>query len=375
MAGAILDKVYHSMDGGKTWGVQQLSSTYGVFGDPVILCDNKGQFFYAHLADPSGRGRAGRSWLDRIVVQKSLDGGETWNNGSFAGLRPPADQDKHWLIADPVNHSIYMTWTEFDKYGSARLDDESRILFAKSVDGAESWSDAMAINELMGNCLDDDKTTEGAVPAVGPSGEIYVAWSFDGHIYFDRSTDMGETWMDHDIKVCEQIGGWTIDIPGLTRANGMPVTACDLSDSEYRGTLYINYCDQSNGSDDTDVWLVKSSDGGHSWSRPFRVNDDTTGRHQFFSWMTVDQKTGAIYIVFYDRRNHSDTGTDVYMAASRDGGETFVNMKISERSFYPTTEIFFGDYNNINAYDGVVRPIWTRMDNGKTSIWTALINF
>jgi len=91
--------------------------------------------------------------------------------------------------------------------------------------------------------------------------------------------------------------------------------------------------------------------------------------------MSVDPVTGDIYIVFYDRRNHQDFSTDVYLAYSFDGGDTFSNVKISDQPFVPSTQIFLGDYNNISAYDGVVRPIWTRLDGNKTSILTALINF
>lgn len=32
------------------------------------------------------------------------------------------------------------------------------------------------------------------------------------------------------------------------------------------------------------------------------------------------------------------------------------------------------DYINITAHNGVIRPIWTRMDSGATSIWTALVS-
>ena len=34
---------------------------------------------------------------------------------------------------------------------------------------------------------------------------------------------------------------------------------------------------------------------------------------------------------------------------------------------------FFGDYNNISAHKGVIAPIWTRMVDGKTSVWTTVI--
>ena len=41
--------------------------------------------------------------------------------------------------------------------------------------------------------------------------------------------------------------------------------------------------------------------------------------------------------------------------------------------FVPSEEGFFGDYNNISAYGGRVRPIWTRNEQGVQSIWTALM--
>jgi len=51
-------------------------------------------------------------------------------------------------------------------------------------------------------------------------------------------------------------------------------------------------------------------------------------------------------------------------------------MKISEKPFTPTNNgVFFGDYNNISAYNGRVRPIWTQLDDRTLSVWTALIDF
>jgi hypothetical protein len=123
-----------------------------------------------------------------------------------------------------------------------------------------------------------------------------------------------------------------------------------------------------------DVWMVKSADGGNTWSAPRRVNDDAPGRQQFFTWMTVDQATGFLWFVFYDRRNFTDTRTDVYMAVSKDGGETFGNFKVSESPFIPNSNMFFGDYTCISAFNNVVRPIWTRLDTYKFSVWTAILD-
>ena len=139
----------------------------------------------------------------------------------------------------------------------------------------------------------------------------------------------------------------------------MPITSCDLSNGINRGTIYINWSDQRNGTTNTDIWLVKSTDGGQTWSLPIKVNDDNSNKQQFFTWMTIDQTSGYLYFVFYDRRNYSNDSTDVYMAISMDGGNTFINRKISQSPFFPNEGVFFGDYTNITANNGVIRPIWT----------------
>ncbi|MBN8680200.1 MAG: exo-alpha-sialidase [Chitinophagales bacterium] len=376
-AGAILDHYYWSNDGGRTWEKGKITSkTSGVYGDPVLLADWNGNIYYSHLSNPDGKGWSSDKLLDRIVIQKSTDGGKTYDDGSWCGLRHPKDQDKPWLCADPTSGALACTWTEFDKYNSRDQEkDHSRILFSQSVDGGKSWSEAINISQMEGNCLDDDDTPEGAVPAYGPNGEIYAAWSYDEKIWFDRSTDGGKTWLDKDIVAAEQPGGWNVEISGLNRTNVMPVLVCDLSDSPSRGTLYLCWGDQRNGENDTDIFLAKSTDGGNTWSKPKRVNNDRKGRQQFLPWMAIDQVTGHLHIVFYDRRHYTDDRTDVYVASSLDGGKTFKNMKVSAKSFTPVTQVFFGDYNHISAHNGVVRPIWTRLDQGALSVWTALMDY
>jgi hypothetical protein len=77
--------------------------------------------------------------------------------------------------------------------------------------------------------------------------------------------------------------------------------------------------------------------------------------------------------VYYDRRSYDDKRTDVYLAWSTNGGKSFYNTKISETPFIPEEASFFGDYTNITAANGVIVPVWARMDDGKTSVWTAVI--
>jgi hypothetical protein len=154
-----------------------------------------------------------------------------------------------------------------------------------------------------------------------------------------------------------------------------PVIACDRSNGRYRGAIYINWSDERNGANDSDIWIVKSYDNGKTWSNPKKVNNDPAGKHQYFNFMAIDQVTGYIYIVFYDRRNYTDNQTDVYLAVSRDGGSNFENMKISDTPFIPYSTVFFGHYLGVSAHDNKVFATWSRMENGVNSLWGARLDF
>ena len=77
VAGAILDQVFYSNDSGKTWTRDTLTSPFGVWGDPVLISDNSGAQYFFHLSDPTGENWNSEEILDRIVVQKSTDGGKS----------------------------------------------------------------------------------------------------------------------------------------------------------------------------------------------------------------------------------------------------------------------------------------------------------
>jgi hypothetical protein len=369
VVGCNLNHFFTSTDGGATWIHGEMASSYGEAGDPVLLATPWGSFYYFHLSN-----QGGSSWLDRIVCQRLDRIGDTWSDGTYMGYDAFKDQDKPWAAVDPASGAIYAAWTRFDAYGSADPANISIIRFSRSTDGGETWSEAVRLNEVPGDCLDGDATVEGAVPAVGPEGQVYVAWAGPAGIVFDRSIDGGGTWLATDVPVTDVPGGWTFNVPGIYRCNGLPVTDCDRSRGPHRGRVYINWSDQRNGAADTDVWLARSTDQGATWSPPVRVNDDPPGRHQFFTWMAVDDWSGFVWVVFYDRREHAGSQTDVYLALSRDGGETFTNFKVSDATFLPAGSVFFGDYTQLVARGGVVRPVWARLDQFQLSLWTALVD-
>jgi len=369
-AGANIAYHYHSLDGGLTWTEGVLNSSLGVAGDPVVLYDNQGHLYYAHLSYPNPG-----YWLDRIVVQRSLDGGVTWNDGASVGYHPPqAQQDKPGLATDmtgsPYQHNLYVAWTEFDGYGSPSPADSSRILLSRSTDYGLTWSSPLRISDAAGDCLDGDDTVEGAIPAVGPQGQVYVAWSGPGGIHLDRSLDGGATF-GNDVLVTSQPGGWDFAVSGIYRCNGLPTTLCDISNAPSRGNVYVMWSDQRAGTTNTDVFLARSTNGGQTWGPPVRVNDDATATQQFFPAATVDPTTGILYVVYYDRHATIGNATDVYLARSYDGGQTFTSLRVSDNSFTPSGSIFFGDYIGVAAWNRIVYPIWMRTDGSSLSVWTA----
>jgi hypothetical protein len=364
VAGSVLNDYYFSKDAGKSWSSYSIQSPYGVYGDPVLIFDTTGRIHYFHLANVRKSSR-----LDRIVCQSmdSVDG--TFSSGTFPSPNGTKVQDKHWVCVNPTNNDMYMTWTQFDAYQSKDPADSSIIVFSKSTDQGLTWSEPMRISTWAGDCLDDDNTVEGAFPAVGPGGQIYVVWTGPKGLVFQESLDGGLTWLAEEKSIAKQVGGWTLDIPGIQRANGLPILKSDTKS----GKLYLNWCDQRNGEDNTDIFLAISDDGGVSWGEPVKVNQDKGDAHQFFTWMTVDPSTGYLYFVYYDRRKLKGIETNVYSACSKDQGKTFSEIRVTEKPFTPNPKVFFGDYLNIASLNGCVRAIYPRMDNNKITLFLGLL--
>ncbi|MDA9817246.1 glycoside hydrolase [bacterium] len=368
--GSILDGYHFSEDGGETWKAKRLESPYGVYGDPVLKFNSKGHLFYWHLASYEKT-----THLDRIVCQRAGDVKGFFNEGSFSKPNGTKVQDKHWVVIDPITDVIYMTWTQFDAYNSSETKDSSFIHFAKSLDDGETWTVPKRISVKGGDCLDDDNTVEGAMPAIGNNGMLYVVWTGPHGLMLRRSSDKGDSWGTPENMLFEHVGGWTIDVPDFYRSNGLPVFISDHNaDSPYFGNLYLNWAIEDKNSGRTSVLFSKSVDNGETWSKPVAVHKDITNYNHFLTWMTVDPSNGNLHFVYY-RKSRNTKETDVVWASSRNAGDSFEEAVISERSFAPSGSVFFGDYLNIAAVNNIVRPVWPRMDNGKITLWTALINF
>lgn len=375
---------YVSMDGGKTWKTVPVEDPKGLTqGDDAVYFSSDGIAHHIHLSFVGIRVPTPPRAESGMLVESSKDGGLTWSESvpaiNHVNSVVPFE-DKPGIVVDNAPQSkykgnVYLAWTRFDVYGSSEPDCHSQIYFSRSTDAGKTFSMPFRISDGAGDCRDSDNTVEGAVPAVGPNGEVYVVWAGPLGLVFKKSVDGGMTF-SKDKVIAQMPGGWDFSVEGLDRANGMPVTGVDLSNGPNKGTLYVNWIDARNG--DPDVFVASSRDGGETWSVPARVNDDAlkNGKVQFFTWMSVDPVDGSVNIIFYDRRDTEGALTKVILARSVDGGRTFVNHKIDQPAFACDPKVFFGDYTGISAYNGRVIPIFMQFnEEKKLAVSVALFHF
>ena len=124
--------------------------------------------------------------------------------------------------------------------------------------------------------------------------------------------------------------------------------------SPFQGRIYaafvgyfnVTVSGVKNPTDNTDIFLTHSDDGGRTWSTPVEVNDDdsqndgstasgeestatdsideVTGRPQFQPEIAVDPTTGTVVVSWRDARNDvARARVATYIATSIDGGQTF----------------------------------------------------
>ncbi len=215
---------------------------------------------------------------------------------------------------------------------------------------------------------------QGSDPAVGINGEIYVAWQGGDQILFDKSTDGGNTFGTDKIIAAGP------EPPNLP--NGVvtfPSIAADVNTRSRNGIIYVTFSDSRNG--DPDIFLVKSTDKGETWSSAIRINNDAVGngKLQYWPWIAVNEQ-GIISIVFMDNRNTgSNTTVEAWLARSTDQGQTFTNELMSTQptpTAIPGSNVRFGDYIGVDYFGGHIVPVWTdeRAGGFNMEIYTSVID-
>lgn len=345
--------LFTSLDSGATWTEARVPGSQ--HGQGLYLAnDSKGNLYYFYAA-PADNGTEG-------FFSRSTDGGKKWSEAQSLGVAPGLASN-FTLGNHPKKDALTVAWTQT---GQAEGAECTSNIFAINTSGGKKWSEPRRLSKDPGPCDDNGLRLVPSTPLIARDGKTFVLWAGNEKIHLDRSYDGGGMWINSDIKVADQAGGWQPIIPGS--ASGGPAFSVTIDNTMFRtiGTLYLVYADQKHGATDTDIWIIRSPNFGDNWTYPLQVNKDEPGTHQYSPKIAVDQETGFVYAVYFDRRNGNDNATDVYLAYSGDAGGTFEEKKITDVPFQPDGTI--PELLSVAAHKGVINIIWTTTDGGKTSV-------
>jgi len=371
---------FSSSDGGSSWGAVDLplppprSGTHDtLFGsDPTLAFDTRGNLFYGYIVVFFGGGSGVNG--TEMAVARSQDSGQTYPQTTFFSFQSGANHfnDKPMITTDTNSNSrfrdnVYIAWDAASGGSTA-----GGIRLAGSSDHGLSFTSTRVDNP------GGPGQGIGAVPFVGPNGEVYVAWNdFKANtIAFNRSFDGGMTWGSQSV-IAPKTVPFQVLVPAESFRGALiyPACASDRSQGPHRGRLYCSWMDALS-SGNTDIFLSFSDDQGATWSAPRTVADRLGGVDRFNQWLSVDPVTGDVNLSFYDTRNDT-TGqrfmTDVYFTQSADGGAAFLspNVRVTTVSsnehdcsgVFPCSAIDYGnqygDYEGLVSFGGVSHPIWT----------------
>ena len=368
----ISEGIYVSSNGGQTWiGNDTCTGEPIAFhgGDPGIVIDKNGRFILTRL---------GRSPFVGLYSHYSLDNGQTWSTQQVISTD---DLERATLTSDAIEESsfygrTYAAWVKFAQ--------PFPLMFSFTDDGAQSWSTPVAINNPASRSAGGDL-------AVGPDGELYACWAGVTDVSpfkeilvgFARSANGGETWnVTENAFPMNGITG-VLENKDNIRVNGLPSIATDTTDGIYRGRIYIVTGEKGMlpAGSDPDIVLHFSDDGGNNWSNGIRVNQDdlNNGKTQYFPSIHID-KYGAVNVLFYDDRKTTSDSTGVFLARSKDGGETWNEYEVSDHNFKPTPigglgQGYQGDNIDISSTNEALLPVWMDNSTGLYQIWSTRINF
>ncbi len=356
-------------DGGATWTAGVIEG--GTFrSDPVLDSDAAGNFYYNSLAVPGG--------TFNCDVFRSSDGGASWDAGVFA-----AGGDKQWMAIDrrlpaiggtpetgplPGAGHVYSNWNQsFSCCGATG--------FVRSVDGGDSY----------GTPISTPQQPFWGTTAVGPNGEVYVVGrNSSGQIVVAKSTTLRDPAQPaaFDSSTMVDLGGTmrssTGPNPGGLLAQAW--VAVDTSSGPRSGWVYVLISVDPSGSDPLDVHLVRSQDGGGTWSAPVKVNQEAAGADawQWFGTLAV-APNGRLDALWNDSRN--DPGgfdSELTYASSDDGGVTWSSSQAVSPSFDPhlgwPQQNKIGDYYDMVSENDVVHVAYAATFNGEQDVYYLAID-
>jgi hypothetical protein len=306
--------------------------------------------------------------------------------GHFSGAN---DNDKEWLAADrhptsPFRDRLYVTWTRFGAFFEGTV-----VHSSYSTDQGQSWSPALSLSD----------PAEGFVwpvhNAVASDGSVYLAYhagdDFDGSsagVFVLRSDDGGASFPlktrayapgAADITFNVQFEGRTLDgSVSWTQGSAQPWV---LPDPLRPGHVYVVAADDptntahGGGVDDMNVYLVRSTDGGSTWSQPVQIDSGPVGTTQFFPTGAIADDSGCLAVAWWDTRGGATNEAGHYLLdflvrGSTDGGMHFgPEIQVNDvpfdpdqgapDRFPPSGTLRIGEYNGVAVAAATAHLVWT----------------
>lgn len=377
---AIGSNFLRTTNGGQSWNSNFPHSVpFDNAGDPSVVIDLDGNQYVSYmLGSYSGL----QQWLVR-----SSDNGSTFTE--FRIDRGATDNDKSHLWVDnsrnsPYQGTLYSAFTEFIpgvRYG--------QVIFAKSTDQGENWSLYHVSGQYQLSPLN-----HGVNIQTGPNGEVYFCWALyddfvkgaivnESGIGFSRSLDGGYNFSVPEKKF-SILGHRATPLGG--GKNMRHFSYPSMSVSQQNGDIYIAVTERiSTSNNETDIFLYKSNDGGSTFpiSLRRRINQDATsnGKDQWSPWIACDPISGLLVCVFYDSRDFTNNdAANTYVALSYDGGNSWLDGKVSNASWNAKgfitmgTEHYAGDYIGVATRYCQCIPVWSDSRSGAQLTYTSPFN-
>jgi hypothetical protein len=204
------------------------------------------------------------------------------------------------------------------------------------------------------------KLIQCSMPAVGPSGEIYVVWVYDylstHNFRISKSVNGGITWSTPVDGL--NIGAFFVDFVGNARI--LPLPSLTVASN---GELDLVYTDYKSSTDfNYRVKFSRSTNSGTNWSTPVIIGE--APGYQYFGSITTNQ-SGRISVGFMHSPN--PTGytpeQEAWIATSDDNGTTWNKEKLSNVQSYPYTDYIHFSYEYMGiasiATNKQVYQLWT----------------
>jgi hypothetical protein len=338
------------------------TNSVGDAGDPVLARnDSTGRIYFATLQFSS-------TPVNGIDVFHSDDGGGTWSAPVQGAPGKLSDglQDKEWITVDNFagsgNGNVYLVERDF---GSG-----NGIYFFKSTDNGNTFGPNGGSLIVTGN--------QGAFVTVAPDHSVDVFWYAGTTIQMRKSIDQGATFGAPITVASGLVGGTNGDL-ALTGIRQGTSAASAFRSNEFpaavvnpvNGNIYVTYNNDGPGADRADVFLVQSTNGGTTWSAPFKVNDDATTTDQWQPAIAVTPGGDKLGI-FYSSRQEDPTGNNLFKyygrIASISGSTlTFApSFPVSDTASLPefgrdslVNPVYMGDYNTASATSDFFAVSWS----------------